>query len=75
MADMQESVEVVDLKGSNDPRRALPARLKTGLLIAGSALFGGIAVVLWNRRTLAKMQNQTGQKVPKEAMPDEDAIY
>jgi hypothetical protein len=28
-------------------------------LIATSAAFGGIAVAIWNRRTLAKMRQQT----------------
>jgi hypothetical protein len=29
---------------------------RSGLLIATSAAFGGIAVAIWNRRTLAKMR-------------------
>jgi hypothetical protein len=32
---------------------------RSGLLIATSAAFGGIAVAIWNRRTLAKMRQQT----------------
>jgi hypothetical protein len=32
---------------------------RSGLLIATSAVFGGIAVAIWNRRTLAKMRQQT----------------
>jgi hypothetical protein len=31
----------------------------SSLLIATSAAFGGIAVAIWNRRTLAKMRQQT----------------
>jgi hypothetical protein len=29
---------------------------RTSLLLASSAAFGGIAVAIWNRRTLAKMR-------------------
>jgi hypothetical protein len=32
---------------------------RSGLLIATSAAFGGIAVAIWNRRTLAKMRQHT----------------
>jgi hypothetical protein len=32
---------------------------RSGLLIATSAVFGGIAVAIWNRRTLVKMRQQT----------------
>ena len=32
---------------------------RSGLLIATSAAFGGIAVAIWNRRTLAKMRQQS----------------
>jgi hypothetical protein len=31
----------------------------SGLLIATSAVLGGIAVAIWNRRTLAKIRQQT----------------
>jgi hypothetical protein len=36
-----------------------PNLWRSGLLIATSAAFGGIAVAIWNRRTLAKMRQQT----------------
>jgi hypothetical protein len=45
-----------------DESPAPPERLnfwRSGLLIATSAAFGGIAVAIWNRRTLAKMRQQT----------------
>jgi hypothetical protein len=32
---------------------------RSGLLIATSAAFGGIAVAIWNRRTLAKMRQKS----------------
>ena len=33
--------------------------LRTGLLIAGSALLGGLAVVLWNRSSLSRLRQPT----------------
>lgn len=38
------------------PQAEKPSLLRTGLIVAGSALFGGIAVALWNRHTLARMR-------------------
>ena len=35
-----------------------PNLWRSGLLIATSAAFGGIAVAIWNRRTLAQMRQQ-----------------
>jgi hypothetical protein len=32
---------------------------RTGLLLATSAALGGIAVAIWNRRTLAQFRQQT----------------
>jgi hypothetical protein len=32
---------------------------RTGLLLATSAALGGIAVAIWDRRTLAKMRQQS----------------
>jgi hypothetical protein len=32
---------------------------RTGLLLATSAALGGIAVAIWNRRTLAQIRQQT----------------
>ena len=45
-----------------DESPAVPERRnfwRSGLLIATSAAFGGIAVAIWNRRTLAKIRQQT----------------
>jgi hypothetical protein len=45
-----------------DEGASTPARRsfwRSGLLLASSAAFGGIAVAIWNRRTLAKMRQQT----------------
>jgi hypothetical protein len=40
---------------------------RSGLLIATSAVFGGISVAIWNRRTLAKMRQQTSTGDSDEA--------
>jgi hypothetical protein len=37
---------------------------RTGLLLATSAALGGIAVAIWNRRTLAQMRQQSGEDEP-----------
>jgi ferric-dicitrate binding protein FerR (iron transport regulator) len=47
--------EAQDESPSQPERRNL---WRSGLLIATSAAFGGIAVAIWNRRTLAKMRQQ-----------------
>jgi hypothetical protein len=47
---------------TSDENPAPPERRnfwRSGILIATSAAFGGIAVAIWNRRTLAKMRQQT----------------
>jgi hypothetical protein len=48
---------------SDSPERPQPSSfrpglrsLKTGFLIAGSAFLGGLTVVLWNRKSLAKLR-------------------
>jgi hypothetical protein len=44
----------------------------TALLIVGSALFGGLAVVLWNRNALSGLrENPTPSKKPSPS-PDEE---
>ncbi len=41
-----------------DPARSATAgALRMSLVVTASALCGGIAVVLWNRRSLAKMRD------------------
>jgi hypothetical protein len=39
---------------------------RTGLLLATSAAFGGIAVAIWNRRTLAQMRDQIDASAGEE---------
>jgi hypothetical protein len=44
---------------ASNPAHLAPERRnfwRSGLLIATSAAFGGIAVAIWNRRTLEKMR-------------------
>jgi hypothetical protein len=74
-SEMQDSVEAIDSKEKNDQKESHPNRLRTGLLVIGSALLGGIAVVLWNRRGLTDMRNQAQESPPKPIPVDEDAIY
>jgi hypothetical protein len=73
--DRRESDNAYDSKGVNAPNEPRSGRLRTGLLIVGSALFGGIAVALWNRRTLTKMQNPAPEKGQKQPAIEDDAIY
>lgn len=68
-------MQVVDYKSREVEKEPRSNRLRTGLLVLGSALFGGIAVVLWNRRTLANMQNQPLEKTNSPSPVDDDAIY
>jgi hypothetical protein len=48
-------VFVDDSQPATEPRNLW----RTGLLLATSAALGGIAVAIWDRRTLAKMRQQT----------------
>jgi len=68
-------MQAVDYKSREVEKEPRSNRLRTGLLVLGSALFGGIAVVLWNRRTLANMQNQPLEKTNPPSPVDDDAIY
>ncbi len=45
--------------------------LRTGLLIAGSALFGGLAVAFWNRKSLARLRQPV--EVPERPPAEPDA--
>jgi hypothetical protein len=72
---MSDPEQTADSKIEKPPAEPRSSRVRTGLLVLGSALFGGIAVVLWNRRTLTNMQNQSQDKVQKPLPVDEGAIY
>jgi hypothetical protein len=74
-ADMQDSVETIDNKDNSDQKGPRASRLRTGLLVIGSALLGGIAMALWNRRSLTEIRNQPPESGPKPLPPDDNAIY
>jgi hypothetical protein len=74
-AEMQDPLEVIDSKEKNEQKESRPNRLRTGLLVIGSAFLGGIAVVLWNRRGLTDIQNQVEEQPPTPIPADDDAIY
>jgi hypothetical protein len=53
-------VPTTHAEAQDDPSQPERRNLwRSGLLIATSAAFGGIAVAIWNRRTLAKMRQET----------------
>jgi hypothetical protein len=57
-----ERIGLVSAADASDHRPPAPENrnwLRTGLLLATSAAFGGIAVAIWNRRTLAKFRQPT----------------
>jgi hypothetical protein len=45
--------------------------LSAGLLVASSALFGGLAVALWDRKSLTKLR-QPSRPHPRTPLPSED---
>ena len=55
---------VQEAPNSSAPRRR--SFWRTGLLLATSAAFGGIAVAIWNRRTLAQMRQHSDPGLPHE---------
>jgi hypothetical protein len=58
---------------SNNPslsRRGLRF-LSTGVLVVGSALFGGLAVALWDRKSLAELR-QPARPRPEGPLSSED---
>jgi hypothetical protein len=67
-----------NVKEVTESTRERPKRdslLQTSLLMLGSALFGGIAVAFWNRRTLASMQDPKQQAEIIPITQDDDVIY
>jgi hypothetical protein len=51
------------------------AKLKaflTGMIVAASALVGGLAVVLWNRKALSGLRQADPRKKPSSSEPDAD---
>jgi hypothetical protein len=72
---MKGPFQLNDSKRKDDGQPSPRRRLRTGLLVLGSAIFGGVAVVFWNRRTLTKMQEKPNEENRNPREIDEDAIY
>ena len=72
---MSDPAEIIDSKENNEEKAPRSAHFRTGLLVVGSALLGGIAVALWNRRSLTDIQKQAQEKGPELDPVDDDAIY
>ena len=72
---MGKNKESADSKRENGEKQRRGDAFRTGLLVLGSAVFGGIAVVLWNRRALTNIQNPPPQKDSGPVSVDSDAIY
>jgi len=63
-----------DLKpASEETHQSRAGGLRTVLLVAGSALLGGLAVVLWNRKTLASLRQPAAESNRPPAIPDEES--
>jgi hypothetical protein len=75
MIDMPDSIEMADSKREIEQKESRPSRLRTGLLVVGSALLGGIAVALWNRRSLTDIRSQVSKKESEPPPASDDAIY
>jgi hypothetical protein len=45
---------------------------RTGLLLATSAVLGGIALVVWNRRTLARIRQQYESRLAEQEEVEQD---
>jgi cytoskeletal protein RodZ len=67
-ASMVQAIENKDLDSKK-------SRIRAGLWLLGSAVFGGVAVALWNRRTLAKMQEKQKEGQPQSQKADGNVIY
>jgi hypothetical protein len=72
---MRSRAKTIDSKEESKCKQPTPQRLRTGLLVLGSAFLGGIAVAFWNRRSLADMQNEAQKRPSIQPPADDDAIY
>jgi hypothetical protein len=54
---------------SEPPSQPRPGALQAALLVAGSMLLGGLAVVLWNRSSLSRLR-QPAEIPPAPVSPD-----
>jgi hypothetical protein len=63
-----------DLKlASEETHQPRAGGLRTVLLVTGSALLGGLAVVLWNRKTLASLRQPEAASNRPPVIPDEES--
>lgn len=69
-------MESNEQKNDAEQAQSAPSRarklLRAAIFFAGSAAFGGLAVALWDRKTLAAMRGRGAEPAPRER--DED-IY
>lgn len=72
---MSDGMQKIDSERENAKEKPRRRRLRTALLLLGSAAVGGLAVALWNRKALSQMQNQPLESAPKPLPPDDEAIY
>jgi hypothetical protein len=78
MTEPKSNLPPPDLDATHTPNPAESGNLwKTGLLLAGSAIFGGLAVAFWHRHTLLNMRRAAAEDgpVPRPAPPEDDVIY
>jgi hypothetical protein len=72
---MEKHTEANDSKERKPAEARGSSRLRTGLLVVGSAIFGGVAVAFWNRRTLGKMRENPAENRSHPEKMDDEAIY
>lgn len=59
-----------------DPPRSPRRKIwRAALFLAGSAVFSGVALALWNRRELTRIQQSTPPAAPPPAHIPDDEIY
>jgi uncharacterized protein involved in exopolysaccharide biosynthesis len=49
--------------------------LRAALFFAGSAMFGGLAVALWDRKALTAMRRREAESTAPPAWRDDEEIY
>jgi hypothetical protein len=64
-------LKAVSTEAASEPALSPGLRaLRTGLLIAGSALFGGLAVAFWHRKALTKLRQPVEYPEQPSSSPD-----
>lgn len=69
----QESDQVTNGSESRNPDTKLTGFARAAIWLGGSALFGSLALVLWNRRALRSMHE--APEVPDASLPSDNDIY